>query len=72
MQFNTSKILHFGCLIYLKFSYNESKQYTTYSEGYNKIKLRMTTEDYLDNTGSSNLGLFQLLPGFFSNEFEKL
>ena len=32
----------------------------------------MTTEDYIDNIGESMLGLFQLLPGFVSYEFEKL
>lgn len=68
---NSKKLLYFGSLIYLTFVDDDNNKFLAFSEGFNKVKVRMKTINQMNNESNITKGLFQLYPSFYHTEYIK-
>lgn len=66
---NSSKILFYGCQIFLNFYDHSNNKFIAFSDGFNKNKMRLRRFDNVCQNGEYIRGLFKIYPSFSNKEF---
>ena len=66
---NSSKILFYGCQIFLNFYDHSNNKFIAFSDGFNKNKMRLRLVDNVCQNGEYIRGLFKIYPSFSNKEF---
>lgn len=64
-------VLHYGALVYLTFSEDNSEDYYAFSEGFNDTSVMLKAKAQFVAHGSHYNGLFRIYPSFYHNEYIK-
>lgn len=70
---SNSKVLCYGCSVFLNFYDNNNKKFICFSNGFNKNKIRLKIFDELcEKNGDYIKGLFKIHPAFLNKEYNEI
>lgn len=64
-------VLHYGALVYLSYTEDNTLEYYAYSEGFNETSVYLKSKEMFETDGTHFRGLFRVYPSFYHNQYLK-